>query len=76
MLIVAGALVVVVGLAIWRQRELSRGAFATTLGRLVMFPASAGSAAMPAAPSLPSVARGDKTASPPGHGVTNRWRSR
>ena len=44
-LIVATVVVVVLGLADWTQRQLSRGGFATTLGRLVVFARSAGSAA-------------------------------
>lgn len=64
--------VVVLGQAAWRPRQLSRGGFATTLGRLVAFPRSAGSAAMVGAPSLPRV---DRAASPC-HGATSRWRQR
>jgi hypothetical protein len=74
-LIVAAVAVVVVGLAAWRQRQLSRGGFATTLGRLVVFRRSAGSAAMADAPSLLRVVRVEETASPC-HGATNRWRPR
>ena len=37
-LIVAAVVALVFGLAAWRQRQLSRGGFATTLGRLVAFP--------------------------------------
>ena len=37
-LIVAAVVVVVLGLAAWRQRQLSRGGSATTLGQLVASP--------------------------------------
>jgi hypothetical protein len=54
-LIVAEAVVVVLGLAAWRQRRLSRGGFAATLGWLVVFPRSARSATTADAPSLPAL---------------------
>ena len=71
-LVAVAVAVAVVVLAAWLPRQLSRGGFATTLGRLVVFPRSAGSAAMVGAPSLP---RFDRAASPC-HGATNRWRQR
>ena len=74
-LIVAAVVVVVLGLAAWRQRQLTRCGFATTLGRLVLFPRSAGSATLADAPSLPRGARVDETSSS-FHDATNRWRQR
>jgi hypothetical protein len=74
-LMVAAAVVVALGLAAWRQRQLSRGGLATTLGRLVLFRRSAGSAALADAPSLTRVARVDETSSSR-HGATDRWRQR
>ena len=74
-LIVAAVVVVVLGLAAWRQRQLSRGGFTTTLWRLVVFARSAGSAALADAPSLPRGARVDETSSSC-HDATNRWRQR
>jgi hypothetical protein len=74
-LITAAVVVVVLGLAAWRQRQLSRGGFATTLGPLVVSPASAGSAALADALSLPRGARVGETSSSC-HDATNRWRQR
>ena len=74
-LVVAAVVVVVLGLAAWRQRQLSRGGFATTLGRLVVFARSAASAALADAPALSRGARVDETSSSC-HDATNRWRQR
>jgi len=74
-LIVAAVVVVFLGLAAGRPRQLSCGGFATTLGRLVVFPRSPGSAALADAPSLPRGAWVDETSSSC-HEATNRWRQR
>jgi len=74
-LIVATVVVVVLGLAYWTQRQLSRGGFATTLGRLVVFARSAGPQRLADASWLPRGARVDKTSSSC-HDATNRWRQR